>query len=76
MTDDEPPSITPQQRRLIDSAAEIAGDDPESILYQHSVLCQTLSCSLGFHSLSIDRSASIADLASLCRFRRRCIALR
>lgn len=31
---------TPIQRRLIDGHAEIAADEPEAIVYQHTVLCQ------------------------------------
>ena len=29
------------QQRLIRSAVEIEADDPDSILYQHTVFCQT-----------------------------------
>lgn len=38
------PAVTPLsrvQQRLIRSAVGIQADDPESILYQHSILCQT-----------------------------------
>ena len=33
--------LSPVQQRLIRSAVEIQADDPETILYQHSVFCQT-----------------------------------
>ena len=34
----KPPSRV--KRRLIESAVEIADDDPESLLFQHTVFCQ------------------------------------
>ena len=51
MTDDdqqslfgELPALTPPsrvQQRLIRSAVEIEADDPDAILFQHTVFCQT-----------------------------------
>jgi Plasmid encoded RepA protein len=51
MTGDEPGDLfagvpaskplSPIQRRLVESAVEIEADDPASILFQHTVLCQT-----------------------------------
>ena len=41
MDDDLPLLPTRQQKRLVESAVEIAGEDAASILYQHSVFCQT-----------------------------------
>ena len=33
--------LSPIQRRLIRSAVEIEADDPDAILFQHTVFCQT-----------------------------------
>lgn len=42
MTDIEKPKpLTPVERRLIERAAEIMQDDPQQVLFQHTVLCQT-----------------------------------
>ena len=51
MTDDDQqslfgdlPGLTPPshiQQRLIRSAVEIEADDPDAILFQHTVFCQT-----------------------------------
>ena len=35
------PSPSRVKRRLIESAVAIDADDPESVVYQHTVLCQT-----------------------------------
>ncbi len=43
MTDEHhhQPGLSPIERRLIERAADIMQDDPEQILFQHSMLCQT-----------------------------------
>lgn len=41
MIDETDELLTPQQRRLIGSGADIATDNPKSPLYQHSIFCQT-----------------------------------
>jgi hypothetical protein len=38
---DKPKPLTPVERRLIEQAAEIMQDDPQQVLFQHTVLCQT-----------------------------------
>jgi hypothetical protein len=39
-----PPSRV--KRRLIESAVEIADDDPESLLFQHTVFCRDCSIAI------------------------------
>ncbi len=42
MTDDQQPlELTPIERRLVERAADIMQEDPQQVLFQHSMLCQT-----------------------------------
>jgi hypothetical protein len=38
---DEPKTLSPVRRRLLDAAGDIMASEPEELAFQHSLLCQT-----------------------------------